>query len=55
MDGSSNVLNYVEKEYSEPDVTETETFLTEEGVRNIIEKAMKKQRLDLKLSRKTED
>ena len=55
MHGSNNVLNYVEIEQSEPNATETEAFLTEDRVRNIIEKALKKQRLDLKLFRQTED
>ena len=48
-------LSYKEEKSLEPNETETETFLTEEGVRAILEKAMKKQRVDLKLFRQIDD
>ena len=48
-------LSYKEEKYLEPNETETETFLTEEGIRAILEKAMKKQRVDLKLFRQIDD
>ena len=52
---SNSAFNSEERKQYEPDVTEAETFLTEERVHNIIENAMKKQRLDLNLFRQIKD
>ena len=50
---STTILPSVVKEPSE-EATESQIFLTEEGVQDIIEKAMKKQRVDLKIFRQSD-
>ena len=52
---SNSAFNSEERKQYEPDVTEADTFLTEERVRNIIENAMKKQRSDFNLFRQIKD
>ena len=52
----SSTLPSVEKEACEKETElRHETFLTEDGVKDILEKAMKKQRIDLKLFKLIDD